>query len=124
MLEGLMEGQSRITADLRADLRDLGKRVDRGFEQMDQRFAQLEHRMDGRLQAFDPILASIEQRATAFESRMDHRFDQVDRRFAQVDRRFVDLDSKMSRQFVWLAGVQVSTVLAFMAALVTILVTR
>jgi len=52
---------------------------------------------------------------------IDRRFDGVDRRFESIDRRFDLLDAKMSRQFVWLVGVQVMTLAAVVTSLATIL---
>lgn len=52
---------------------------------------------------------------------MNARFDAIDRRFESVDRRLDLLDAKMSRQFVWLVGVQVMTLAAVVTSLATIL---
>jgi uncharacterized coiled-coil protein SlyX len=137
-LEGRMEGQSEVTDDLRAAVADLGRRMDRGFDQMNQRFAQLDHRFVQLEERFDKRLVSLEPRFTSIDHRLtqiDQRFTQIDlrftaleacmnQRFDQIDRRFLHLEDKMSRQFLWLAGIQVTTVLAFMAALVTILTVR
>ena len=51
---------------VRAEIRILADRMDRGFQHFDQRFEQMLHSMD-------------------------KRFEQVDRRFEQVDRRFSSL---------------------------------
>ena len=48
---------------------------------------------------------------------MDARFDLVDRRFESVDRRFESMDDKISRQFIWVVGVQVTTLVAIVGAL-------
>lgn len=59
----------------------------------------LEHRVDARFEA------------------IDRRFEAVDRRFDTVDRRIDALDEKMSRQFVWLVGLHVTTLVAIVGAL-------
>jgi hypothetical protein len=59
----------------------------------------LEHRMDGRFEA------------------VDRRFEAVDRRFEAVDRSLSALDDKLSRQFMWLVGIQVTTLAAIVGAL-------
>jgi hypothetical protein len=41
----------------------------------------------------------------------------MDARFEGHDRRFDGLDDKMSRQFVWLVGIQVTTLVAMVGAL-------
>ena len=61
----------------------------------------LEHRVDGRFEA------------------IDRRFEAVDRRFDTVDRRIDALDEKLSRYFVWLVGLQVTTLVAIVGALLT-----
>lgn len=61
---------------------------------------------------------SLEQRTEAFEQRVDHHFEAVDRRFEGLERRLDGLDEKMTRYFVWLVGMQVTTLAAVVAALV------
>ena len=51
------------------------------------------------------------------DQKMDGRFDLVDRRFEAADRRFESMDDKISRQFVWVVGVQVTTLVAIVGAL-------
>jgi uncharacterized coiled-coil protein SlyX len=75
----------------------------------------LEHRMDARFEAVDHRFESIDRR---FEF-IDRRFEAVDRRFDTVDRRIDSLDDKLSRQFVWLVGFQVTTLVAIVGALLT-----
>ena len=60
---------------------------------------QLEHRMDARFEG------------------VDRRFEAVDRRFDTVDRRIDALGEKVSRQFVWLVGLEVTTLVAIVGAL-------
>lgn len=60
---------------------------------------QLEHRADGRFEA------------------IDRRFEAIDRRFDTVDRRIDALDAKVSNQFLWLVGLQVTTLVAIVGAL-------
>ena len=68
----------------------------------------LEHRVDGRFEAMDQRFEAI-----------DRRFEAVDRRFDTVDRRIDALDEKLSRYFVWLVGLQVTTLVAIVGALLT-----
>ena|SRR5687767_8993037 len=51
------------------------------------------------------------------DQKMDARFDLVDRRFEAADRRFESMDDKISRQFIWVVGVQVTTLVAVVGAL-------
>ena len=82
---------------------------------VDERVAYLE----GRVEDHSHMVNGIRQSLVSLEARMDRRFEQIDRRFEQIekrfetiDQRFEALDSKMSRQFVWLVGIQVSTLVA------------
>ena len=54
------------------------------------------------------------------EQRFDARFEGIDHRFETVDRRLDALDDKVSRQFVWLVGMQLTTLVAIVGALVAI----
>jgi hypothetical protein len=44
--------------------------------------------------------------------------NRLDQRFERVDQRFDALDAKLSRQFMWLAGMLLTTLIAVVAALV------
>ena len=68
----------------------------------------LEHRVDGRFEAMDWRFEAI-----------DRRFEAVDRGFDTVDRRIDVLDEKLSRYFVWLVGLQVTTIVAIVGDLLT-----
>jgi uncharacterized coiled-coil protein SlyX len=65
----------------------------------------------------------LESRFDAVEQRMEARFDAVEQRIearhASMDHRVAALEDKVSRQFVWLIGVQVTTFVAIVAALLS-----
>ena len=82
---------------------------------VDERVAYLE----GRVEENSQMVNGIREALTSLEARMDRRFEGIDRRFEAIDRRFeaVDqrlesLETKMSRQFVWLVGIQVTSLIA------------
>ena len=90
---------------------------------LDERVAYLEGRVEEHARSVDGIREAL----ASLEGRMDRRFEAVDRRFEAIDHRFEALEDKMSRQFMWLVGIQVTTlasVLAAFAATVTALVSR
>ena len=104
---------------------------------LDERVAALEGRMTEQSQTLeffrDAIgrieqrFIAVDQRFTALEQRMDARFAQIDARFVQVDARFDRLEDKMSRQFLWIVGIQVTTLIAIVGSLIGVmgaLVTR
>ncbi len=71
--------------------------------------ASLENRLERRLESLEQ---SLSQRLQALEASVSQRFERVDQRFDA-------LDTKMSRQFMWLAGMLLTTLVAVVAALVT-----
>jgi uncharacterized coiled-coil protein SlyX len=89
-LEGRVQAQERRIDDVRDAI------------------ASLERRMEARFAAIDARFVSI-----------DTRFEAIDRRFESIERRLTGLDDKMTRGFVWIAGAQVTTLAAVVAALVS-----
>jgi uncharacterized coiled-coil protein SlyX len=95
-LEGRAEEQGHMVNDLRETVVAFQSDVNRRFEQVEQRFVHL-------------------------EERMDRRFEQVETRltdgFSRADARFEAMDAKMSRHFVWLAGMLITTLIAMVGTL-------
>ena len=83
---------------------------------LEARVAYLEGQVSEQIRA----AADVREAIQSLEHRIDARFESVDRRFDTVERRIDVLDEKVSRQFVWLAGLQVTTLVATVAALVAI----
>lgn len=69
------------------------------------------------LDGFREVLASLERRLDSFELRVDRRFETVDQRFLAIDQKFDSLDAKVSRQFLWLCGLHVTTLVAIVVSL-------
>ena len=89
---------------------------------IDDRVALLERQVSEILPLRDAV--------THLEHRMDAGFQAVERHFEHIDRRIEALDNntsrqfevvydRMSRQFMWLVGIQVTTLAAIVAALLT-----
>ena len=76
----------------------LREAVVKGFEAMDRRFEAIDRRFEA----------------------IDRRFEAMDRRFEAMDRRFVVVDQNMSRQFRWIVGIQMTTLLAMVGAIAAI----
>lgn len=99
---------------------------------LQERMASIEGRMDESSQMVDGLrdsIAALDRRVTALDEKVDRRFEAIDRRFEAIDRRFEALDLKidrnaerleirMSRQFNWLVGIQVTVLLAVVTALI------
>jgi len=81
---------------------------------LDERVAYLEGQVNEQSHAHLDIRDAVR----SLEHRVDARFEAIDRRFDTVDRRLDSLDDKVSRQFVWLVGIQVTTLVAIVTALV------
>jgi hypothetical protein len=75
---------------------------------VDERVAYLE----GRVEDHSLMVNGVRDALMSLEARMDRRFEAIDRRFEAIDQRFETLDAKMSRQFVWVIGIQVTTLIA------------
>ena len=109
---------------------DLGRRMDRGFEAIDRRFEAIDQRfeaIDRRFEAVDQRFEAMDQRFEAMDQRfeaMDQRFEALERRFdrmeQRVEQRLDRLDQQMSRQFFWVVGIQITTVLAMTGAIAAI----
>ena len=109
-LEGRVSEQGQILTEIRDAVRHLEQRFDARFEGHDQRF-------DGLKRSIDVRFESFERAVNARFDAVDRRFDIIDRRFEAVDRRIDGLDDKVSRQFLWLVGIQVTTLVAIVGAL-------
>lgn len=64
--------------------------------------------------------AQLEARVAKLEGRVDGfegRFDSLERRFDRVERRIEALDQKVSKQFYWLVGAQVTVLVSVIGVL-------
>jgi hypothetical protein len=84
--------------------------------------------LEGKVEEHSRTLNGVREAVVQLEQSMDRRFEGVDRRFEALERRLDGLDQKLdqrtdaldqkiSRQFVWLVGVQVTTLVALIGAL-------
>ena len=96
---------------------------------VEERIAYLEGRLGDHTTAFDGLRGDFATMRTEVErvdakvdrvdakvDRVDAKVDRVDAKVdrldAKVDRLFYELESRMTRQFVWLVGIQVTVLLA------------
>jgi nitric oxide synthase oxygenase domain/subunit len=80
--------------------------------------------IEGQMNERSHALLELRDAIRHLDQKMDARFDLVDRRVARIDQRFEifdrrieSLDDKVSRQFVWLVGAQLTTLVAIVGAL-------
>ncbi len=86
----------------------------RGLDGVREAVAHLELRMDRRFEGVDRRFESLERRLDALDQKLDQRTDALNQK---LDQRTDALDQKLSRYFVWLVGVQVTTLVALAGAL-------
>lgn len=98
-LEGRVGEQSQMINGIREALTSLEQRMDRRLEAVEQRFTSLEDKLDRR---FEVLERTVDERLTALDRKLDARTDA--------------LDAKLAGQFLWLVGVQVTTFVAIVAA--------
>lgn len=68
--------------------------------------------VEGQVNELSLRLSGVEAAIRHLEQRMDSRFETLDRR--------VDvLDGKVSRQFMWLVGIQITTLVAIVVAFIS-----
>lgn len=73
--------------------------------------------IEGQVSEQSHALIGVREALRSLEHRVDVRFEAVDRRFDTVDRRIDALDNKVSQHFVWTVGLQVTTLVAIIGAL-------
>jgi uncharacterized coiled-coil protein SlyX len=95
-LEGRFSEHMQTVVSLRDDVALLRTDMNRRFEQVDKRFEQVDKRFD----------------------QVDKRFDQIDARLGRSDGRIESLDAKIDRQFTWLVGLQMATLLAVVSVVI------
>jgi len=66
--------------------------------------------LEGQVSEHTNTMLDIRESVRQLERRMEARFD-------VVDRRFEGMDDKISRQFTWVVGIQVTTLVAILGAL-------
>ncbi len=75
---------------------------------------------DERLVGLEAKLDDLKELMLVRFNHVDDRFNQIDSRFKQVDDRFGQVDSRldrMDRRFLWILGMQFTTLLAIMAGM-------
>ena len=91
---------------------------------VEERVTEVEYKVAENARSIDGLREAIVEGFKA----MDRRFEAMDRRFEDMDRRFEDMgqrfdrrlevvDENMSRQFRWIVGIQITTLLAMIGAI-------
>jgi hypothetical protein len=77
-------------------------------------------RLEERVARVEGQVSEVSLRLSGVEAAIRHFEQQTGGRFDAVDRRFEALDAKMSHQFKWLVGIQVTTLAAVVTALAAV----
>jgi predicted nuclease with TOPRIM domain len=83
---------------------------------VDERVSLLEAKMEGvgaTLIRIEGLLAGLHQMVTG----LDQRVDKLEQRFDKLDLRIDRLDDRMVKLFLWVIGIQTTTLIAIMAGL-------
>jgi hypothetical protein len=101
---------------------------------IEERVAFVEGRLVEHSEMFSDLragLSSLGQRIDHLEQRIDRRFEQMDARFAQIDARFLQVEARLdrlggdlSKNFRWIVGIQITTLLTVVATLLGALAMR
>jgi uncharacterized coiled-coil protein SlyX len=75
----------------------------------------LERQMAEQTHAFTAIRDSLAGFEGRFD-RLDQRADRLEQRVDRLGERINRLDDKMSRQFLWIVGIQITTLVAVVGA--------
>ena len=84
---------------------------------VEERVTEVEYKVAENARSIDGLREAIVEGFKA----MDRRFEAMDRRFEAMeqrfDRRLEVVDENMSRQFRWIVGIQITTLLAMVGAI-------
>ena len=104
-----LEARADVVVDLRTSIGEFRQEMTRAFGQVRQQFEQVHQQFGQVHQRFEQIDKQFEQ--------VDRRFELVDKRIDRLEQQYDRLDERGHRQFTWTVGIQVTVMLAVMAAL-------
>ena len=85
----------------------------------EERLAYLEGKVEEHTRAFPAFHDDVGRLEHRFETRFSALEQRVDNLADRMDRRFEALDDKVSRQFVWMVGIQVTILVAVVSAMLS-----
>ncbi len=125
-LEGKVDEQSRGYGEVRDAIQQVGgqvvaldQKVERFRDQLSGRIDSLGTRVDHLDQKVDRFREELSARIDTLNGRVDGLDQKVDRFREELSARIGALDQKVSRQFVWMVGIQITilvTVVGVLAA--------
>ena len=106
-LEGRVNEQSQMINGIREAIVSLEERMDRRFESIEQRLNTLDRKIDVGL-------AAVNQKIDAGLAALDQK----------MDAGFAALDRKIDHRFAWVVGIQLTTTVAVVGAVLAALLAR
>ena len=132
-VEGRVQEHSQMFAGLRETIGSLEQRMDRRFDHVDARFTVVEERLGGIDRRIHGLEEKLDHRIHALEEKLDQRMQELEGKLnqridsggqrigalsAQVDRQLDALRQEMSSNQRWLVGLQVTTLLVVLGAVI------
>ena len=114
-IDGLDQKVDRFRDELSARMDGLDQKVDRFRDELSARIDGLNQKVDRFRDELSARIDGLDQKVDRFRDELSARLDALDQK---VDRLFGALDHKMSRQCLWILGVQVTILIAVVGALV------
>jgi chromosome segregation ATPase len=77
-------------------------------------------RIEGILAGMHQMIISLDQRVEKLDQRvdrLDQRMERLEQRVETLDQRSDKLDARVEKQFLWVAGIQMTTLITIMAGL-------
>jgi uncharacterized coiled-coil protein SlyX len=102
-LEGKVEEHSRGLGEFRDMIAELGSRITAVDQKLDRLREELVARIDAVHDRLDARINAVDEKVDRFREELASRIDA--------------LDNKVSRQFIWLVGLQVAVLLSVIGAL-------
>lgn len=98
-----MEDQTRTSAELSGRLESLDQKVDRRLDTIDRRMDALDQKLDRRMDALDQKVDGVR---VELSGRIDLKADRAS--VEDLSTQLRALDAKMTNQFKWLVGINVT----------------
>jgi chromosome segregation ATPase len=117
-LEAKVEEDSRGIEEVRESIRSLDAKVDQRFDSLSTRIDALDQKLDRRFDALSSRMDGLDQKLDRRVDALDQKVDRFREELAgQIHGQIHALDQKISRHFLWLAGFQLTTLLAILGFL-------
>jgi outer membrane murein-binding lipoprotein Lpp len=119
-LAGKVEEHAHGFGEIRESILHLGEKADRYRAELSARIDGLSGRMDALDLKVDRFREELSSRIDALDQKVDRFREELAARINLVDGRIDALDQKVSRQFIWLVGIQVTVLVSVIGVLLRV----